>query len=101
MSDEIKPAEPIIENPPIVEVIPVKGWDKTERRKPEPTKEVKPESIKKYVCPDCDGETDFSSLHVWVGMFKRVTTECNICHFTINLRTKDKPYLKDRLKNFI
>jgi hypothetical protein len=86
---------------PAIEHTPEKIWDKSERRKPEPTKEIKTiQPDPKYICPHCMDEEDYSTLNIYCGSFKNLTSQCKACNTIISLRNKDKINLKDRLDRF-
>jgi hypothetical protein len=51
-----------------------------------------------YVCPACLDENDYKDVKILYGDNDPITTECPACKKEINLRTKDKGPLMDRLK---
>lgn len=53
-----------------------------------------------YLCPGCQDENDFKNVGIeYDEDGSNISTECPTCKKQINLRTKDKPFLLDRLQN--
>ena len=58
-----------------------------------------PKIVRYYNCPNCQDEIEYTILKLWAGS-REFTTECNTCGFSVRLRSKDRPFLEDRLDRF-